>query len=117
MTQPLRVLTEDALLMCAHPSGKVKLDPVQNLVTIAGRRALIRPDPESRPISGCAMYGPTIKPCTVTLKVKQGYSTFITVAGQPLCLESVRGLTDGTPQGAVDYDVREPGQQFVTSTA
>lgn len=116
MSHPPRVLTEDAVLRCAHSSGLVKLQPAQSWVTINSRSALIQPDPEGRPIGGCAMYGPNIKPCTLTLKVKSGYSTFITIAGHPLCLETVKGLTDGTPQGAVDYDVREPGQAFITAT-
>ena len=29
------------------------------------------------------------------------------------CLDSVRGLTDGTPPGTVHYQVRSPGQDWV----
>jgi hypothetical protein len=113
----MEVLTEDAVLVCAHESGIVGLAPVQAWVTINGRRVLIEPDPEGRPIAACANVGPTIKPCTTTLKVEAGYSAFVTVNGSPLCLQPVTGKTDGTPPGVVDYHVRSTGQHFVNSEA
>lgn len=113
----MRLLTEDALLACKHVLGKVDLKPSQPWVSIQGRKVLVEPDPEGRSIKGCPNIGATIKPCQHTLKVKSGYSTWIRVDGQPVCLDTVQGLTDGTPPGVVLYTVRDPGQQFVEGDA
>lgn len=108
-----RVLTEDATLICRH-DGHVRVAALaQGFVTIDGRLALVAFDPQGRPIVGCPMAGPGIKPCTNTLPVQTGYSVFCRVDGRALCLETVSGLTDGTPPGTVDYRVRSPGQSFV----
>jgi hypothetical protein len=109
----MRWLTEDAVLVCAHETGIVGIAATQDLVTIDGRRVLVATDPEGRPIAGCPNVGPTIKPCTATLKVQQGYSSLIRVDGRPVCLDTVTGLTDGTPPGTVKYKVRRSGQQLV----
>lgn len=107
-------LTEDAILPCKHENGVSKNVPSQNWVTIASRRVLVEPDPEGRAIVGCPNYGATIKPCTSTLKVTEGYSSFIRIGGKPVCLDTVTGLTDGTPPGIVKYKVRLAGQQIIT---
>jgi hypothetical protein len=106
-------LTEDAHLICKHVMGNVSIEATQSLVTINKRRVLIKPNPEGRSISGCPNFAPTIKPCTTTLAVQHGYSTFIRIDKEPVCLQSVTGLTDGTPPGVVKYIVEDPGQQLV----
>jgi hypothetical protein len=110
----MRILTEDALLVCDHELGTVQIVATQNLVTIGQRRVLIATDPEGRPIKACPNIGATIKPCTATLKVRQGYSEWVRVEARAICLDTVMGLTDGTPPGTVDYKVRNPGQDFVS---
>jgi hypothetical protein len=112
----VKVLTIDALLVCDH-RGTVKNVASQSLVTIAGRQVLVDIDPEGRSIGGCPNYGATVKPCTNTLPVKQGYSTFVRVDGHRVCLDTVTGLTDGTPPGTVNYLVQLPGQELVESVA
>lgn len=107
------LLTEDARLVCKHENGKVQIIATQKLVTINSRRILVEHDPEGRSISGCPMYGPTVKPCTTTLAVQQGYSNLLRVQSHRVCLDSVSGLTDGTPPGTVRYEVRQAGQGFV----
>jgi hypothetical protein len=109
----MRLLTEDAKLVCKHELGVVGIVPTQTLVTIQGRKVLVESDPEGRPIGGCPNYGPMIKPCTSTLMVQEGYSAWLRIARRRVCLDTVTGLTDGTPPGTVKYLVREPGQQFV----
>jgi len=106
------ILTEDALLVCAHELGHVNNQPTQSLFTIDGRRVLVEPDPEGKSISGCPNLGLTIKPCTSTLKVQVGYSAHLKVDGRAICLDTVTGLTDGTPPGTVKYHVRSPGQKL-----
>ena len=113
----MEFLTEDATVVCAHEQGVVTNNPSQALVTIAGRRVLVDADPEGRSIRGCPNIGATIKPCLTTLKVKEGYSTFVRIAGHRVCLVTVTGLTDGTPPGIVIYKVRSAGQDLVRADA
>ena len=106
-------LTEDAVLVCSHEIGVVTNTTTQNFVTISHRRVLIENNPENRPIAGCPNVGPSIKPCTKTLKVNRGYSSLIRINGHSVCLSTVLGLTDGTPPGVVTYKVRSSGQALV----
>lgn len=110
------LITEDAVVVCKHELGHSGNRPTQSLVTITQRRLLIEPDPVGCTISGCPNYGPAIKPCTTTLKVDSGYSDWIRILGNWVCLDTVTGFTDGTPPGMVQYIVREPGQHWVSQS-
>jgi hypothetical protein len=109
----MRWVTVDALMVCAH-LGKVGLSASQSWLTVEGRPVLVRADPEGRPITACPNVGPTIKPCTNTLRVQSGYSSWVRVGGRPVVLDTVTGLTDGTPPGVVEYRVSAPGQALVS---
>ena len=113
----MKILTQDAVLVCDHASGIVGIVPTQAWVTIERRLVLVDCDPEDRPIVGCPNYGATIKPCVKTLRVDQGYSDFLRIDGKRICLDSVKGLTDGTPPMSVQYTVRAPGQQLLGADA
>ena len=113
----MRFLTEDAVVICNHVLGTVSIRPAQDWVTIDGRRVLVDDDPEGRPISGCPNVGATIKPCQRTLKVQEGYSDWIRIDGKGVCLDTVTGLTDGTPPGTVHYRVQSAGQDLVSEAA
>jgi hypothetical protein len=113
----MKIITEDALVVCAHELGKVGLHHLQDYVTINGRKMLVDNDPEGCSISNCPNVGISIKPCQLTLKVDQGYSTFIRIDGHRLCLDTVVGKTDGTPPGVVIYHGLQPGQDFVEGSA
>ncbi|AOY58467.1 hypothetical protein B2D07_08390 [Desulfococcus multivorans] len=106
------LLTEKARLACDHDNGTVAVEPTQTLVTIANDRVLVETDPEGRSISGCPNVAPGIKACGLTLKVREGYSDLLCIEGRRICLDTVTGLTDGTPPGAVTYTVRDPGQDI-----
>jgi hypothetical protein len=108
----MRLLTEDARIVCKHELGKVSLQPSQEFVTIEGRKILVERDPEGRSISGCPLVFP-FKPCLHTLPVKEGYSELVRIEQRRVCLDSLEGLTDGTPPGTVMYKVSNPGQDFV----
>jgi hypothetical protein len=108
-------LTEDADLKCLH-RGRIAIEPTQDLVTIEGRRVLVEPNPVGRGISRCPNTGALIKPCLTTLEVKTGYSPFLRIGSWPICLDTVSGLTDGTPPGVVNYVVFDPGQAFVAES-
>ena len=110
----MNILTVDAVIVCEHELGTVGLRPTQDLVTVARRLVLVEIDPEGRPISACPNVGPTIKPCLVTLRVKTGYSDLMRIDGRRVCLDTVTGLTDGTPPGTVKYKVRSPGQDLLS---
>lgn len=114
----MRTLTEDALLLCDH-AGQVKIAATQSWVTINKRKVLVQADPEKRSISGCPNTNPLLglKPCTNTLVVTKGYSEFVKIDGHPICLDTVTGMTDGTPPGTVKYTVKNPGQTLVGSNA
>jgi hypothetical protein len=117
MAERLKLLTQDAQLICEHLVGHVDIAPSQSLVTVAQRALLVEKDPEARKISGCPHIGAGIKPCLLTLPVRVGYSTWVRVEGRRVCLDTVVGLTDGTPPGIVEYKVRAPGQDFVAEAA
>lgn len=110
----MKLLTENALVVCEHELGIVKNNPTQSLVRILNLRVLVEIDPEGRQISACPNYGITIKPCLVTLKVQVGYSDFVRIEGRRICLDTVTGFTDGTPPGLIHYKVNNPGQTLVT---
>ena len=112
-SQGIRWLTEDGVVMCKHELGIVQNRPSQDLVTVHRRKVLVENDPEGRTIAGCPMIGPTIRPCLTTLVVRAGYSDFVRVRGKRVCLDTITGLTDGTPPGTVPYVVRTPGQDIV----
>jgi hypothetical protein len=109
----MKWLTQDALLTCPHESGFVAVAPSQGLVRIDDRQVLVAPDPEKKPIGGCPWVSPGMKPCVQTLRVKEGYSGLVRIEGRQVCLDTVTGLTDGTPPGTFRYAVRSPGQDLV----
>ncbi|MDJ0890288.1 MAG: hypothetical protein QNK18_03710 [Gammaproteobacteria bacterium] len=112
----MRLLTDRAVLVCAHETGLVGIAASQTLVSISGHRVLVKPDPVAKPIVGCLNANPPagIKPCTSTLPVQKGYSDFMRIDGRAVCLDTVEGLTDGTPPGSHKYKVRSPGNNLVS---
>jgi hypothetical protein len=114
----MRWLTRDATMICEH-GGRIEVEYAQTLVRINGREVLVATDPEGRSIAACPSTNPVIglRPCKTTLKVRQGYSDFIHIGGRAVCLDTVTGLTDGSPPGIVAYKVVEPGQTLLGADA
>jgi hypothetical protein len=112
----LKLLTEEADLICGHKLGHVKNRPGQDLVTVEHKKLLVQNDPEGRDIAGCPT-APPLKPCLKTLAVKEGYSDLVRIEGHPVCLSTLTGLTTGDPTGAVYYTVKTPGQDLVSEVA
>lgn len=112
----MHLLTQKATLVCAHETGVVGIAATQNLVTIEKQAVLVEANPENRPIAGCVNANPPagIKPCTTTLSVRDGYSELVRIDGRRVCLDTVWGVTDGTPPGSHKYKVRHPGQHLVS---
>jgi hypothetical protein len=115
----MKILTEAGMMVCNHETGMVAINASQHFVRIRGRKILVANDPELKPITGCTNSNPPIgiKPCTVSLNARTGYSRFVRINGRPVCLETVRGFTDGTPPGIIDYKVRTPGQELVSTSS
>jgi hypothetical protein len=114
----MKVLTQDALLLCKHGLGVVALAASQSWVTVTGRAVLVKPDPERKPIAGCPVGPPIAKPCTTTMAVDRGYSDFVRIDGKAVCLDTVTGFTDFlSPPRSVMYDVKNPAQVFVSVNA
>lgn len=109
----MKWLTDAGHMTCAH-QGSVKMQAGQSLVRAEGNKVLVANNPEGKSISACPNVGATIKPCTSTLKVKEGYSDFIKIDGRQICLETIKGLTNGTPPGVVEYFVVNTGQNLIT---
>ena len=76
---------------------------------VDGRRLLVDDDPVGRRIRLCPNYGVTVKPCNTTLAVTVGYSDLLRIDGRRVCLDTMRGLTDGTPPSVVEYEVKRRG--------
>ena len=114
---PRLAVTVDARVVCQHVLGKVQLVNSQDWVRISGIPMLIAPDPEGRSINGCPNFNITIRPCLHTLSVRVGYSSLVSIGGQPIVLSELAGFTDGTPPGVVEYNVVDPAQEFVRSAA
>jgi hypothetical protein len=109
-------LTLESVVKCEH-DGRVTNQASQHWVTIGGVPVLVDADPEGRAIVACPNYGPIVKPCVQTLKVRVGYSDFIRVDGKRTVLSNLDGLTDGTPPGLVHYTNRDPKQRYVRADA
>src|SRR5262245_3782028 len=109
-------VTTHASIKCGH-DGKVENLPSQQWVRAGTYPVLVDNDPQGRRISGCPNIGPTMKPCTKTLRVARGYSDYIRVDGHAVVLSNLDGLTDGTVPGTVHYTVRDAGQDFVSADA
>jgi hypothetical protein len=108
----MKWVTVRAVIHCGH-QGVVNNAPSQTWVRIGGAPVLVDSDPEGCRIAGCPNYGPTIKPCTRTLRVISGYSSWLSIGGRAVVMSNLDGLTDGTVPGTVHYTVRHPGQTFV----
>lgn len=102
----------DSVVKCDH-DGRVRNEASQKWVTIEGVPVLVETDPEGRNIVACPNYGPVVKPCAKTLKVRVGYSDLVRIDGERVVLSSLDGLTDGTPPGLVHYTLRDARQLFV----
>jgi len=105
-------IIERSVVKCGH-QGRVVNVPSQRWVRVSGSPVLVENDPEGRSIVACPNYGPTIKPCTTTLRVITGYSTWLRIDGRAVVLSHLDGITDGTVPGTVHYTVNDPRQAYV----
>jgi hypothetical protein len=112
----MELVTEKSTIRCGHDGTVVTLAS-QRWVRVSGAAVLVSPDPQNRAVAACPNIGPTMKPCTTTLTVAAGYSTFVRVGGHKVVLSNLDGLTDGTVPGTVHYQVRAVRQHYVGASA
>jgi hypothetical protein len=112
----MKWITNRSIIRCGHDGTVITLAS-QHWVRVGGASVLVAHDPQARPIAACPNVGPTIKPCTVTLRVAQGYSNLIRIDGNAVVLSNLDGLTDGTVPGTVHYQVRNARQNLVRSSS
>lgn len=96
------IVTSTAVIQCSH-QGIVTLIPRQTQVSITGGFVLCEPDLVGAPIVGCTQPPtPVTKPCTTVVSTLPGSSApNIAVVGRPPYLQTLVGVTDGVPPGAV----------------
>jgi hypothetical protein len=101
------VLTMASTVTCGH-AGKVTVASTAKL-TVNGSPLLLKSSIAGKPVATCATppaadaSGPTAKPCTLVATVSLGEAMKLTVGGQPVMLDTLKGETDGmvtkeTPQ-------------------
>lgn len=105
------VLNADASIGCGH-GGTVRIAPGRRTFTAGGAPVLTVGDLEGKPISGCTQVtgGGTVQ-CTAVVSVTGGAATTLTAGGRPALLETVSGVTNGSPPGALT--VLTPGQTIL----
>jgi hypothetical protein len=103
------ILNSNAIIMCDH-GGMVELIPKQFQVSIEGGFVLCDPDLVGAPITGCSQPATSYTaPCTLVVETLPGSSSpNIIVAGRPAYIETLTGVTNGSPPGTIS--VVFPGQ-------
>jgi hypothetical protein len=106
------IVTSLAVITCVH-GGMVALIPRQTVVSIQGGQILCEPDLVGAPIVGCPVPPtPATKPCTTVVSTLPGSTSLkVLVAGRPVYVATLTGLTDGVPPGTIM--VAFPGQVVV----
>ena len=108
-----KLITQASVIHCDHITGIVAVAASQTLVTIENVPVLVKGDVQHRPIAGCPIPTGASKPCLQTLNEQQGHSRLLFIEGKPVCLKSLKGLTDGLPSGGIHYTVQSAGQDFL----
>lgn len=104
------VLNADASIGCGH-GGSVQITPGQQRFTAGGSPVLAVGDLDGTPITGCtqltvAATG-TVQ-CTAVASLAGGGAARLSVGGRPVLLETLGGVTNGSPPGVLT--VLAPGQ-------
>lgn len=102
------VLTAAGTVTCIH-GGQVVLTPKQSKLIVMGAPAMCEAHVIGCPIVGCAQPpSPGTKPCTLVVMAANTTPTKLMVQGLPVANQSLTGMTDGVPPGAII--VQNPGQ-------
>lgn len=122
----MHILTDEAKIVCGHKlprPGEAKIIATQDLVAIkkanlpkriATERMpiLVRQIPPIYMVENCPVENSQNTKKCMTLTILSGYSRLVRVQGKPICLENLRGITDGMPLAPIK--VEDCGQDFVS---
>ena len=112
----IEIAVQSARVRCSHGMGYARPVSSRSFCRIKGRAVLVDRDLPGNSVSLCPNYGPTTKPCTLTLPLVSGRSALVFVNGAPVALHRAKGPTDGIPPGITTYSIRSPGQSLVRVT-
>ncbi len=105
------MVTTDATILCSH-GGRVVLSARQETVTAGGAHALREVGLDGAPVAGCPHGGKGKKPCEHVVRTDPGAGAQrVPVAGRPVLLDTLSGVTDSVPPGTIR--VVDPGQAIV----
>lgn len=111
------VLTTAAKIVCSH-QGDVIVQASTSALSAGGSPVLVAADLLAATVAGCKNVNVNAgqKPCLKVTSILAGQSTTLTVAGQPVMLETARGLTDATPPQPVLWQVSSAGQNVLEAS-
>ena len=111
----MKFVVEAASLECGH-AGRVQHVASNSWIRITESPLMVRSDVEDVSIAGCPNTNPGQSVCcSKTLRVQgQSHSKWISIEGDPVCIQSVWGFTECQPKLSSTYFIASPGQQLVT---
>jgi hypothetical protein len=105
------VLTESSDVECGH-QGTVGVTGAPKL-TVGGNKALLQTGVAGQSVTACTTPNapaatPPTKPCqTVVSVLPVSLARKLTIGGQPVVLDTLKGLTDGLPPGTLTAAARQ----------
>jgi hypothetical protein len=112
------ILTTGSTLVCPH-GGTVSVGAGRSKLTVGGKPVLAQADVMGATVSGCTTPlvtppGTPSKPCQLVTSVMAGPTPKVTVDGQPVLLDTARGLTDGVAPVPGTWRVQSAGHAKAT---
>lgn len=110
----IELCNTNAVIVCPHTTGVVKVTAGQQAVRIGGAPAVRVTDvPTWAILPGCTQVGPGQVPCAKTILLVSGASPKVMVGGVPALLATATMNTNGAPVFAL-ATVKDPGQHTVS---
>lgn len=111
------VLTAASRLVCVH-EGRLSVQASTAALDAGGSPVLVEADLLAATVSGCTntLVDKGQKPCLKVTSVLAGQSSTLTVAGQPVMLDTAKGLTDASPPQPVLWRVSSAGQSVLEAS-
>ncbi|GLY16389.1 hypothetical protein LWF15_29870 [Kineosporia rhizophila] len=111
------VLTTASTLKCAH-QGTVMVQASTSALSAGGSPVLVQADLLAATVAGCTNTNAAAGqvPCAKVTAVTAGMSTTLSVAGQPVMLQTAQGLTNAVPPLPVLWQVESAGQSVLEAS-
>ena len=98
------VITEASIVTCIH-QAPVQLKASQHKLTVDGHAVILQRDLVGALVDKCPNTGGALIPCTRITSIGSGISIDLVVDGEPVMLETARGLTNGSPVAPIMWQV------------